>query len=139
MQYSLDARASQLRNEAGVRSALNPDQAEQRGRVESDYHLVLRLSQLVNEYQSLIKELIRAGDSSAGSSLESFQAAADRLKKDAQKPRRRIQDLKDGSVSHIDRLSLILEFEQLLQDAEDLSSEAMSSFNASNRGKPKAN
>ncbi|KAF8606901.1 hypothetical protein BDV93DRAFT_520520 [Ceratobasidium sp. AG-I] len=133
-QTTLGKRARQLRGEVGTRSTLEPVQAEAKETRESDYRLASRLSQIINEYQDLVRELIQARGSTPSGSMNTFRTDADQIHKDARSSRRRLQGLKDGSMSYTHRWDLIAEFEQLLKDAEDVSGEILSSLDSGNGG-----
>lgn len=129
----LSARARQLRSEVGARSELGYAQAEAKETRELDYRLASRLSQIINEYQDLVRDQICTSALPSGS-LSTFQAAADKFHKDARDFRRRLQGLKDRNMSHEHRWDLMAEFEGLLKDLEDLSDEIMGSLETNNGG-----
>lgn len=118
----LNAHAQQLRTKAGVRSALEPDQAESEDTRNADNLLSLQLSQLADEYHDLIRDLIQTKSAPLSTPPDSFQTEVENLKTRGRKLNQRVSDLedKDVSASQDDRLRLILGFGQLVKALEDL-------------------
>lgn len=118
----LNTHAQQLRTKAGVRSAVEPDQAGSEDTRNADHLLSLQLSQLADEYHDLINQLIQARSTSSSPSSDSIQTEVEKLKSRGRKLNQRVSDLEDSDAkaSQDDRLLLILAFGQLVKALEDL-------------------
>ena len=133
-QARLDTHARQLRAKTGIRSALESNQVGSEETRNTDHLLALQFSQLINEYQDLIKDLLQTRSSTPATLSVTFQPEADKLKLRSRKLNQRVEDLEDddASMSEDNRLRLILALGQLTRTSEDLVGEVISSLDANN-------
>lgn len=123
----LDTHSEQLRSKAGVRSALESDQAGSEETRSSDHLLALQFTQLIDEYRDVVKKLFPSKVSPFWTPLSSFQQEIEKIESRIWKLRERVQDLgdEDDSTSEDNRLCLVLALGQLTRVSEDLAGRLM--------------